>query len=119
MQHAHDKPCICSVVYDLADAFTDHPLASVNVWGPGFVGYDDGLSLPVNIRQRYPCGKLDLIFVFLGGPCSSPWRLTSTLPWSMSCLCSTLTCCTLKPVVFLYHKLSAPQVLFLTSPILI
>ena len=58
--------CICSVVYDLADAFMDHPLATVMVWGPGFSGYDNGLTLPENLRQRYPCGKLDFIFVFLG-----------------------------------------------------
>ena len=66
MKQATGETYICSVVYDLADAFMEHPSATVRVWGPGFVGYDDRLTVPKNIRQRYPCGELDLIFVFLG-----------------------------------------------------
>ena len=54
------------VFYDLADAFIDHPQARVSVWGPGFDGYADDCTLQENLRKRYPCNKIDIIYNFLG-----------------------------------------------------
>ena len=44
----------------------EHPQGMSIVWGPGFKGYQDTLSLGDNLLQKFPCGKVDIIYNFLG-----------------------------------------------------
>ena len=46
----------------------DHPQATTIVWGPGFEGYLHNLSMSENLRQRFPCGQVHLVFNWLGAP---------------------------------------------------
>lgn len=48
-------------LYDLIDSAMEDPTLDVNVWGPGFPGYKNNLSLVQNIG----CGKYDLVYTSL------------------------------------------------------
>ena len=54
-----------------------HPQASSFVWGPGFEGYLHNLTMSENLRQRFPCHSIDIIFVFTGTPPLFPFYFLS------------------------------------------